>query len=494
MADDKSNQEPTTAPEVTKGSASKTVVSPSAVKSDTKAKPVPVEDNSMSPEPTEEQVETPIPEAKPGSTLEPEKTSTDKSESTPPPKKDFTPPKKPRDKKKLILVLVALIVLAALGYLAWSMMGKKTNDSGTSTGAQNNQQTEAPQLSYDPVSVVYAYKGDDKSPYTLYTRPVGGGDRVAANLKLSANDNISSSDVKGSNVVVEIADNVYVSTDGGKNYKSILKVNENKPTTEMGNQITSLKFSTDGKSIVYGWLRSDPRKNQVKTMDLTGQNTKVLFESSSAGVFIGQYSSQANKITYSEGCYNCDGNINIPVTLRDLKTNKTSTIGNTDKALETVASDYSDDLSKYIYVTAVIDNSESEGIGNATFAPYTVYVQDLASLKSTKIAGFGTAGEKNPNGTRRSRIVHAGFVAGTNTPYYTSDSQLYEIKSDKPSLVYEVKNNILYLPFVGENMIIVGDGSLTSDYILSSYDLSSKKASKIYSGDDNTYIFGVATE
>jgi len=377
-----------------------------------------------------------------------------------------------------------LVAVAA----AWLVVGKK-NDNGTKTGSNSvgsQSQAQVSTNSYAPTTVAYAFKGDDHSPYTLYTRPVGGGDRTAADQKLIASETINASDVNGSNITFTTNKAIYVSTDAGKTYKAIVTLSANE-------QITDLKFANDGHSIVYADLPSSGGKNTVKSIDLSGSNSKDLFTTDKSGVLITSYSSSGQKIIYSEGCWDCDGFSGLPL-LRDLKTSKVTQLltglnGGNQKQL--INFSVSRDFSKAVYSTAT--PSDNNGLG-ATVAPYGVGQIDIATNKSVELTSFGTKGEKNSNGTLKSREVHVGFVAGTNTPYYTSDGQLYEVKSGSPSLVYEAAKPILYIPFVGNSNVIAGSGDQTADYALTNYDFSSKKSTAIFSGDNNTVIFGVTTK
>lgn len=481
MAEDNSNQEPATAPELGESSAAKAVVKPAAIKTASEPKRIPVEDNSTSPK-LEAVTEL---DPKPDTDSETSEPVSNQEVVAPPPKKDFTPPKQSGNKKKLFLYLIVVLVLAVVGYLIWSIMGKKTDTSGGTEGNQNSKQEEV-KISYDPVSIAYAYKGDDKSPFTLYTRPVTGGERTAADQKLATSETVSGSDTIGMNIVVATNKAIYTSSDGGKTYKSIVKFDINEAAT-------SVVLASDGKSVAYGNFESN-NKNEVKAISLDGSDSKKLFTSQKAGVYLTGYNSQSNRIVYSEGCYNCGGNFYSSVLLRDLKTDKVTKLGEVSSGSQISDAVVNHDLTQLVYVTALNVNSVSLAGTNYAGGPYSVKKVDFATNKTSDVATFGVKNEKNANGTIKIREVHVGFIAGTNTPFYTDDLKLYQVESVSPSLIFEALKPILFIPYVGQDTIVVGNGTQTADYTLSSYNKTTKKLAKIYNGDNNTVIFGVTTQ
>ncbi len=402
-----------------------------------------------------------------------------------PPKKDFKP-SKPKGGKKSIKILLIIIALAFAAVVAWWFFIKK--DASNTANAPTPSSSQTSQLaSYTPENVAYAFKAKDSDPYIAFIRPATGGERVAAKT-LIASEPIMDSDVYGTNVVFVTSKSIYVSTDSGKTYTAVFDL-------AAGEQVTSVKFSTDGKTIAYGSLPDKPRKNIVKTMDLTGKNTKDLFTSTQAGVFIHAYSSSKNKIAYQEGCYGCDGGPGSPV-IRDLTTNKVAEpfkdVNVSSNIIQEVA--VNSEFSSLIYLKSTANTAGDQAVSAFFGAPYTINTINLSDNKSLEVTSIGTKGEKASNGTLKTREVHVGFVAGTNTAYYSADKQLFTVKSGKPSLTFESTNNILLLPFVGTEEVIVGIGKDTSDYTLSNYNFASKKSIKIFQGDNNTVIFGVTTK
>ncbi|MGZ6005269.1 MAG: hypothetical protein ACXWLH_03900 [Candidatus Saccharimonadales bacterium] len=472
MAEENTNQEPTTAPEVDK-SRPKPVVTPAAVNPESAEDDKDLDEFKV--EPTDESAahEETISESEPpaaGTTISP--------------KKDFTPPKK-RHGKKPLLVLFLLAIIAAGGYLGWTKYFKKSNLSTSSTSSANSQQSSGPNT-FVPVSVAYAFRTSTNVPYKVYTRQAeGGGQHTEANLKLATSETIDFSDTNGLKVVIATDKAIYSSTDGGKTYKLIVKL-------DIGNNLSSLKISVEGDSIIYSLISSADTSSDVRTVNLDGGSNKSMFVAKAATISVIAYSSAKQSIVYRQGGFG-DMPSALPV-LRDRKGKVTDLIKDiTPYELQDIS--VSHDYSTLVYAQAV-ENPDGpiEGLGKFTAAPYTINSINLTTFKLEQLTTFGTKDEKNPNGTFKSRDVKVGFMAGTNTPYYTDDGKLYEVENGESTKVYEVANKILYLPFVGKDMIIAGYGNQTSDYFLDSYNVSTKKSANIYSGDDNTIIFGVTTK
>ena len=397
--------------------------------------------------------------------------------------KVFQPPKQSKPKKKWLWLLLLLVIIAAVAF--WWLVLRSSKSTSNNSANSSQTQTLTIANTFTPATVAYAFKDTDTSPYTLYWRLASGGDRTPVDQKLTTSEPIVSSDVYGSNVAVATSKALYVSTDNGKTYKSIVKLDNDE-------QVTSIKLSTDGQKIVYGDLAAGATSDTVKTVDLSGGNSKELFTSTKRAVSIIGYSSARQQIIYREYT-GLEGAADLPV-LRDLKTNKTTNLvsGPTVNELADIA--VSNDFSTLIFAKSTQDLTVSEqATGVFTGAPYTINTVDLSSDKTTQITTFGTKGEKNTNGTLRTRWVHVGFVAGTSTPYYSNDGQLYELKSGTPSLVYEASKPLIYVPFVGTDVIMAGSGDQTADYALINYNINSKKSTTIFSGDNNTVLLGVTT-
>ncbi len=392
--------------------------------------------------------------------------------------------KQPMNKKKLLIVGLVILLIAGAAY--WWFFAKDKNSKTTSQPSQTSQQLQSTNNSLTPNTVVYAFRAKDSDPFVVYWRPAEGGSRTDA-LKLEKGDILDSYDVEGAKVVFATKSGIYLSTDSGKSYKIVTIINNSNPQTA----VTSLKFSTEGNNIVYALLDGVSSKNTVKSINLDGTGSKDLFVGASGGVFLQRYSAKQQKIIYREGCYYCDGTPALPVE-RDLKTGSITKLMSTANAGEITDLATSDDLSTIVYAESTTVPSE-DGPGPSFFAPITIFKLDVASNKISKVTTFGSAGEKNANGSLKTHQIIVGFLTGTNNPYYTNDNSLYTVNSTSNSLTYQATKELLYVSFVGDNNVIAGSGASTSEFILSNYDTTNKKSATIFTGDNNTILFGVTT-
>ncbi len=382
-------------------------------------------------------------------------------------------------------IIAALVVIIAV--LVWLLILKKpTKPHQTTTSTSTNSSQSSTAIPTTPDNVAYAFKAKSSDPYSVYIRPAGGGARISAKTLVSS-ESISGSDVWGSNVAFSTDKGIYVSTDSGRDYTLVLSLTG-------GADITSLKISSDGLRIAYGYLSGVGAQNTVKSIDLSGKDSKDLFTSKKSGIYIVAWNNSLQKIVYREGCANCDGTPDLPV-LRDLKTDKVTKLlsGLTVNELADIA--VSSDFSTAVYAKSTENSAApSQALGVFTGAPYTISSIDLTTAKVTKIVSLGTVGEKNANGTLKSRVVHVGFVFASNTAFYSADTQLYLVKAASPTLTFEATKPILFVPFVGTSDVITGSGAATSDYSLSDYNLVTKKSTAVFQGDNNTVIFGITTK
>lgn len=403
-----------------------------------------------------------------------------------------TPPKsiQPKKSKKKVFLILLLLVLIGGGAAAWYFLIYKKPAQPVvqqTTETKPAEETKPAAPTYEPNTVVYAYKAKDADPFSLYIRPAAGGDRTEVE-KLGDKEIPNTYDVSGSNVAVAIGPSVLVSTDAGKSYTKIF--------TGVGTaEITSLLFSTDGTRLAIAYLADANGKNVVKSVDLKGKDEKDLFTDSKAGVFLAGWDNKNQQIVYEDGCYNCDGP-RSGVYLQDLSKKTTTQLlkGVDIKTLGHIA--VSSDFSTLVYQAGSLNAAADKDVtvGNFVGAPYTVGTVNLSSLKESTVATFGDKGEKNKNGTFKTRSVLVGFMAGTSTSYYTDDANLYVAKTDTPSNIYTATKPLLYVPYVSETTVISGAGDATSDYALTSYDVSAKKSTDIFSGDNNTILLGVTTK
>ncbi len=395
-----------------------------------------------------------------------------------------------RSVKKPLIALLIVAVLAGGGFAGWKILTKKSNQTtSSSTGIQtpNVQSQTANQLV--PANVAYAYRASSGDAYTAYLRPAAGGDRSESLVGFSKLEP-NASDVRGTSVAFATDDAIFASGDGGKSYKKIKEL-------KAGEQVTSLRLSTDGTAIAYAFLSEVGGKNTAKSMDLQGKDLGELFSSDKAGIFIYQWNKNSQKIFYGEGCYNCDGNTPGDI-VRDLKTSKTSNPVTKGQKLnlETQPA-ISDDFSTIVYVEGQpVSTSNDAGLGDFADPPYKVTVLDVKSGEAKTVATIGQKDAKNPNGTKKDWTIQTGFVAGSATPYYAAEGTLYKITNGTTESLLPTGQNIRDVYFVGDKVAILSTAkdSTSSDFDLQTFNISTTKNTLILQGDANTSIFGVVTK
>lgn len=402
------------------------------------------------------------------------------------------PPKKPKNWKKFFKILLILILLAGIGVTIWYFL-LKDKERSNNTNPQVETQETVQENTNTPDIVVYAYREKATDPDTLFWRPAVGGERTEITT-LDKNISVDHYDVFQNIVVYSTQKEISISTDGGRTFKQLVQINDNPSSDALGDQVTSLKISRDGKRIAYGFLPEN-QNGQLFSVDLDGQDKKELLSIDSA-LFVEAWNDSENKMVYWKGCYNCGG-VAPDLQIRDLKTKKDEQIINEGNAGDYGLDDFavSDDISMLVAVQGSPDPNPGEGLGVSLIAPYKINSFDLGSFKKTEIETVGMAGEKNPNGTSKYRQIIVGFISGTNDLFYTDDNSLYlSVESEEPALLLETKDDIVRLPFVNEKSVVVGTGPQDGDYQLAHYDVSTKKSTQIFIGDIQTTIFGVSTK
>lgn len=385
-----------------------------------------------------------------------------------------TPPKKSKKKALLIILLLAIILATAVG--VWTLMkGDKqpaaTPPTSTDTGIKPVENTLV------PYAVAYAYGDPEKAPREFFWRPLSGGERTTAG-KIGSKNYLSYSDVYKDKVLVvstagtdnKSGETVWYSKDSGKTYTKIF-TGEPSDGQGLAAQITSAAFSTDGSAIVIGFLPTDGN-NTVKEINPDTKAVTDLFNIEQRGVFIEEYDKTAKKLYYFTGCYNCDGSHSNKLLLRDIETKTESTVYE-DTAKVGVETVFNSDLSKVLKVSGII------GMGIGPGKPFTVEEFDIASKKSKKLVTIN-----------EDMIPKVGYSDGDSTPYYTQKASVYTVENGKKTLLFEAAESIRDVYLVDQDQVVASAGT-SEDYILTGYNVTTKKVTNILNGDANTNIFGV---
>lgn len=401
-------------------------------------------------------------------------------------------PKKKFGKKKFMLIF---LLLAAAGATAWWFLIKKdptpTSNNNQSTNQQQNTQTQSDFKT--PDNIIYAFREADDAPLTIYSRPVGGGDRKEL-AKLAKNEFPGNSDVRNNVVAYSTDQAIYVSTDSGTSFKKIYDLKQG-VGGQLGEQVTSLKIDASADNLAVGILPIDGTQNSVNQFSLDGSTKNELFKSDKPGVFIDEWSQSLGKMVYSQGCYNCDGNQPTPLIWSQNK-NQSSELSSSIKPGTLIDTDLNEINGQLVVVYGAADKN-SDGLGVNIIAPYKISRFNINSddYSETVVKTIGTVGEKNPNGTTKSRTVLGGFIWQTDNVYYTDDNQMFYLTDQKESLALSSDKLITRANFVDANTIIFNAGEKQSvDFVVNNHSVSGKQSTQVLVGDANTFIFGVTTK
>lgn len=379
---------------------------------------------------------------------------------------------------KWFYIIVSLLVTLGLAAGAWAYVNS-SEDTPMPTTA-NSTTTQPSVNNLQPTSVVYSFSENQNDPAQLFTRPLSGGERESAKT-IKSRDYITHSDVYKYKVLVATAGGfgssnetaIWYSEDAGMTYEKIFsEIPTNASETEMGSQITSARFSTDGSAIVFALLPADRGNNTVKEISLQTKIKKDLFDLSTAGVFVEAYNRDAKRVFYYTGCYNCDGNPYNKLFTRNLSNDTESVVYETTSnvGVQTVLNE---DQTKALIVSGV--SGESLGAN----PPYAIEEFDVASKKFKTIA---TINKEN--------VPTVGYAVN-GTPYYSDGTKVFSV-TDKgePITIFEDTQPIRAVYLVSDNTVVAHSGT-HNNFKLTNYSLTLKEATIVLNGDSNTRILGI---
>jgi hypothetical protein len=215
--------------------------------------------------------------------------------------------------------------------------------------------------------------------------------------------------------------------------------------------------------------------NTVKEIDLSTKKVKDLFSANASGVFIYAYDRAKKHIYYNTGCYNCDGNSNDKLLLRNLADNSDSTVLANNGKSSFGATIPNSTVTKLLLIAGTVSETE---LGSTP--PYTLREFDVASKQAKDLLTisedimYSTVGYRDGGGI-----------------YYVKGNALYGLnESGASSVLYQSDKPILDVFYVGNDAVVVSTGEY-NDYRLIKYNLADKSSANILNGDEKTRIFGV---
>jgi len=428
------------------------------------------------------------------SSQEPQEAPVETPVSAPEPTPAPTAPVKPKKSKKtLVITLIILVVLVVGGCAGWYWWASQqaVDTTASDLPAQTSQQQKA----LEPNTVAYAYGTSYEAPRDLFWRPADGGEKQNTPSKAF----VGSTRTYGNQVLVETyydeatktAASILYSKDGGKTYTIIFTVKAPTVTTDLGDQITGMTFASDGKSVLIAVLPNSA-KNTVKRVFFDKPNEAVdVMTSDARGVFPIAFNAKSQKLIFSEGCYNCDGNgASTSAFAYDVASQKRTTlIDGADKHLGILSNK---GATKLLITTPTIDKTKTGGEdggfwGYYVGAPYKFTLFDLATGK-TQDPGttVGTASEN--------KFVRGGFMTDDATPYYYSDNQLFMLDKATPTLLYEAGQPIHEVFYVSPTTIFASTGDY-QNFTLNLFGIKTQETKQLLTGDDTTTrIFGITEQ
>ncbi len=150
-----------------------------------------------------------------------------------------------------------------------------------------------------------------------------------------------------------------------------------------------------------------------------------------------------------------------------------------------------DDFSEILITQKTIDKSLEipDIIGYYLGPPYTL---SSVKLNGNAVTEMGQFGEKlTPEAlVNGDPFSSAGYMPEDNTPYFAYKNQIFAIKNNSKTVIFESTKDLLDTPFVGNENIITSSGSF-DNFILNNYNVKDKSNQTILTGDVNTKILGV---
>jgi hypothetical protein len=247
---------------------------------------------------------------------------------------------------------------------------------------------------------------------------------------------------------------------------------------QMEDQITSVKFSSDGKSLVMGLLPSGTGKNVVTALNLKDKTTTTLFTADTAGLFIAGY--DGKQVIYTKGCYNCDGLLFSSIYSYNVSTKKESTIvkAATTSNLQNILT--SPDFSQLSYLETATTEGE---VGSVPAGPYSIKTVTLASNKTETVKTFG---EKS-----KEIYVDLGYMP-TGKLYYAADKTVYALTGTNATDLFTTTKALYKVLYASNDAVIANIGNYQS-FTVSKYDTTKKKLTDITKGTEKTSVIGVTS-
>ncbi|MDQ5982694.1 MAG: hypothetical protein QG549_691 [Patescibacteria group bacterium] len=408
---------------------------------------------------------------------------------------------KSTSRKGLIILLVLLGLLSLGGGSAFAYYIVTTNKPKPVVA---NVATPSPTVTPKPLvadAVLYQTSVAGKnvgtcstSTATLYRQSVGGG-KATKVLDIPDYQDLAWQDTYKDQVAVitsaacasKTGPQIWFSTDSGNSFSKLFEA----PSKD--DVITSMKFASDGKTVAFGYLGNGLLKAVVKEIDTSSKETKDLFTSTEAGVYIKGYDHKNGKIYFNQGCYGCDSSTEKPLSVYDI-TNKSTSPVFTDTASLSYGTVLNSDFTKGVRIRAT-----SVGAVGTKSYDKADYVIDEFDTKTGTLSAVTTSELKDS----QQLGISAGFTQD-GMVYYTKENDIYVVdKDNKSTVLLTSENPIITVYSIGNSIVIykniyVDDGNKDSkadvytDRVVL-YDINTEKSVPVVTFKDHqSIILGIA--
>jgi hypothetical protein len=390
-----------------------------------------------------------------------------------------TPINKPKkSKKKIVLIILLLLVLLGGAAAAYFLYFKK--DATAPAPQPQSQQTQEAQQATGPISLVYAQSTTNSAddPFNLNTLTLGDNKTAqsydlssfSANILDTAIYNQQIAFVIGGSADKTAPTTVLYSSDAGKSFKAIWKGKDSTSSAGLGDQITSIVFSSDGSSLLVGHLPKNAEKNQITEITLQNDpKTTVLLTIDLPGAFLYGFNKTSGQIIYHEGCYNCSGSGPDKMLTYNTKTKTKSNILESEQTI--LEASPSKDFTKLLYTEATIE----DGLISSDTA-----VKEL-NLSSKKTETLYVKPKNDP------QILSAGYMTDGKTAYFTTEKSVTKLQPNKQTTLFTTTGQIIKSLYVSNSEVVVQTGNPVNEFKVSSFKVQEKKTNDILSGSDITH-------
>lgn len=422
--------------------------------------------------------------------------------TSPPPAQDLTtlfqttPPKRRLGGKLGVVLALLAVVLITGSVFAWTLLG----GSGDSTEGQAEGVADVGGDEIRPISlstVAYLHwtqedqHGDTDCLATstqLQWQPVFGGEEngEANPADVGDQDQIGQVDIYDvyENQVFFIAyppcdkernAAVWYSADAGKTYMQLYNFEQLQGDDELPGAVTSARFSSDGKTIIVGYIPAFGDSNIVMEIDPETKAMEEIFRADRPGVFLQRYNKDSQQVFYYKGCYACDALAPSQLYVYDIA-ESTETMVFDDPGYQILQFTVSDDLGRLL----VVKTPRVQSSGATSFI---IEEFDIASKTSQQLL------------VSSDRVIAAGYRADDSTIYYVADDGVYTLGSSGDFVnTFNAPSRPIYAVLhVDRSQVVVTLGD-HKDRALVIYTTDDKSETNILSVSEGTEILGVTSK